>query len=222
MRARSIENVVGEIENLSTKGVKSIHFTDDLFNFSKDRVISFTEALSQSDANPSWRALCRIENLDENLLSRMKDSGCYRIAIGVESATPSVLEYIGKSSDIKKTKSIFDSCRKLGVETKAFFTVGHPNETEKEIEDTIDFAMDLNPDDARFMVVRAFPGTRLYKNLEEAGYSREELDDYAQSKIDAPYVKYHVMNNSSLNGVSPEKLDEYIISAYRRFSRRKG
>jgi radical SAM superfamily enzyme YgiQ (UPF0313 family) len=221
MRARSIENVVSEIEELAREGVNSIHFTDDLFNFSKDRIMSLTKAMCQSGANLSWRALCRVENLDEDILRSMRGSGCYRIAIGVESATPRVLRYIGKSPDVDKTRYIFDLCRKLGIETKAFFTIGHPDESKKEIEDTIDFAIDLNPDDARFMVVRAFPGTRLYKNLEEAGYPREKLDDYAQSKIDAPYVKYHVMNNMSLGGVSPKELDEYIIGAYHRFSRRK-
>ncbi len=220
MRSRSIDNVVGEIEELANSGVSSIHFTDDLFNFTKERVVEFTEAMARSYAHSTWRALCRIENLDEDLLKRMKESGCYRIAVGVESATPKILKYIGKSQDTARTKRLFDVCRDLGMETKAFFTIGYPAETAEEIERTLDFAMELEPTEARFMVVRAFPGTRLYEDMKKAG--NVDLDKYAQSTIEKPYVKYHVMNVQSLNGMSQEVLDEYIREAYHRFSVLKG
>ena len=216
MRARSIENVVDEIEELSSAGVDNIHFTDDLFNFTRERVEEFSDALSKSYANPSWRALCRVENLDEALLEKMKDSGCKRIAVGVESATPRILRYIGKNPKPERTKKV------LGIETKAFFTIGYPTETEEEIERTLDFAMDLNPDDVRFMVVRAFPGTRLYEDMRKSGMSVEELDSYAQSTVEEAFVKYHVMNVQSLNGMPSEQLDNYIIGAYARFNEMKG
>jgi anaerobic magnesium-protoporphyrin IX monomethyl ester cyclase len=221
MRSRSIEDVVGEIEELADSGVNGIHFTDDLFNFTKERIVEFTDALARSYANPSWRALCRVENLDEELLVQMRESGCYRIAVGVESATPRILKYIGKSQDTARTKRLFDACRDLDIETKAFFTIGYPTETADEIERTLDFAMELDPTEARFMVVRAFPGTRLYEDMLKTS-TAAELDKYAQSTVDEPFVKYHVMNVTPLNGMSPEVLDEYIRRAYLRFSTLKG
>src|SRR3989344_6473262 len=220
MRSRSIDNVIGEIEELASSGVQSVHFTDDLFNFTKERVMEFTQAMSNRCPNSTWRSLCMVENLDEGLLERMKESGCYRIAVGVESTTPRILKYIGKSQDTARTKTLFDVCKSLGIETKAFFTIGYQSETAEEIERTVDFAMELNPTEARFMVVRAFPGTRLYEDMKKAG--NVDLDKYAQSTIEKPYVKYHVMNVQSLNGMSQEVLDEYIKEAYRRFSMLKG
>jgi radical SAM superfamily enzyme YgiQ (UPF0313 family) len=151
----------------------------------------------------------------------MRDSGCYKIALGIESATPRILKYIGKNSETKKVESIFNYCKELGIQTKAFFTIGYPTETKKEIESTINFAMKLNPDSARFMVVRAFPQTRLYEDAKSSGIPIDSLDEYVQSNATQSYVKYHVMNLQSLNGMSAEELDKYIIQAYYRFTKLK-
>ncbi|NPE26703.1 radical SAM protein [Methanococcoides sp. SA1] len=221
MRFRSVGNVVSEIESLAEQGVDSIHFVDDLFNFSKKRTRDFVDGISRSWTDPNWRALCRIENLDEELLGQMRESGCYKIALGIESATPRILDYIGKNSDVDRVRSVFDNCKKLGIETKAFFTIGYPTETKEEIESTIDFAMELNPDSARFMVVRAFPQTRLYEDAKASGIPVESLDGYVQSDRAKSYVKYHVMNLQSLNGMSSDELDSYITDAYCRFSKLK-
>lgn len=53
------------------------------------------------------------------------------------------------------------------------------------------------------MVVRAFPGTRLEPDMLNKGKSREELAKYKQFSGEGTIIKYHVMNISSLNGMSP-------------------
>ena len=164
-----------------------------------------------------WRDLSRIELLDDSLLEKMRQSGCYKLAFGVESGTPRILEYIGKCSDLDKIRGTFKKCKELGIETKAFFTIGHPSETEDEIKRTIDFSLELQATDACFMVVRAFPGTSLFEEMKKAGFSEEELTDYRQFQDENGYVKYHVMNFNSLNGMPSEKLDDLVKEAYGRF-----
>ena len=218
MRARSVENVIDEIDALQQSGVRRIHFIDDLFNYSKDRVNEFAQGLLRRGVKIGWRALCRTDNLDEELLEEMREAGCYKLAFGVESATPRILKYIGKSQDTEHTKAVFKKCRELGIESKGFFTIGYPTETKEEIESTIRFALDLEPSDARFMVVRAFPGTRLYVDMLAKGYTPETLDTYHQFGTGDEYVKYHVMNIHSLNGMPMETLDGYIRKAYEQFN----
>lgn len=223
MRARSVENVIDEIEDLQQSGVRRIHFIDDLFNYSKDRVREFAQGLLRREVRVGWRALCRTDNLDEELLEEMKEAGCYKLAFGVESATPRILKYIGKSQDTDHTKAVFRKCKELGIESKGFFTIGYPTETREEIEATMQFALDLEASDARFMVVRAFPGTRLYSDMLAKGFTPETLDTYHQFKTGGEHVKYHVMNIHSLNGMPMEELDEYVRKAYEQFSlQRKG
>ena len=50
----------------------------------------------------------------------------------------------------------------IGINTKAFFMIGFPWETEKEIRETLDYAANLNVDRIAVNIVKAYPGTPLY------------------------------------------------------------
>lgn len=218
VRTRSINNVITEINQLKSKGVESIHFMDDMINYNRQRTIQLSNSLKETGID--WRGLARIELLDDKLLETMSDSGCYRLAFGLESGVPRILRSIGKNSDLNLVRGVFTKCKNLGIETKAFFTMGHPTETEDEIRRTIDFALELKPNDAYFMVVRAFPKTKLYAQMKGNGFSDQELNEYQQFQDSNAYVKYHVMNIRSLNGMSNEHLDNLVREAYSRFYKR--
>ena len=217
MRTRSIDNVISEIRTLQSQGVNSIHFIDDLFNYDKKRVHAFCDTLIEQGIDISWRDLSRVELMDDALLEKMREAGCYKLAFGIESGTPRILKYIRKCSDLDKIRNVLRKCKELGIETKAFFTIGYPTETHEEIRRTIDFAQELAPTEAYFMVVRAFPGTPLYEEMKRKGLSDEELINYKQFQDEDGYVKYHVMNFNSLNGMPVEQLDNYVKDAYSRF-----
>ena len=215
VRTRSVGNVTTEIRSLNKNGIDSIHFIDDIFNFNEDRLYEFCRELSGS--NISWGCLSRSELLDNLKLKIMHRSGCYKISFGVESGVPRILNSIGKSMDIDHIRRIFAKCKDIGIETRAFFTIGHPTETEKEIRRTIDFAEELKPNDAYFMVVRAFPRTKLYAQMRNEGFTEQQLNQYQQFQGEGAYGKYHVTNIRSLNGMTNEHLDNLVKEAYSRF-----
>jgi radical SAM superfamily enzyme YgiQ (UPF0313 family) len=87
--------------------------------------------------------------------------------------------------------------------------IGVPGETEKEIDETIDFAKDLDLDFAQFSIATAFPGTELY----QIARSQNKLPkDWSNS-----FYALGKEPNVSLCGVSIEKLSEYSKKAYRSF-----
>jgi anaerobic magnesium-protoporphyrin IX monomethyl ester cyclase len=221
IRTRSIDNVVSEIKLLQIQGVNSIHFMDDIINHDKRRLEKMCDTFVDKGLDINWRGLARVELLNDKLLTKMSQAGCYKLAFGIESGTPRILDYIGKCSDLSYIKNIFKRCRELGIDTKAFFTIGYPSETEDDIKRTIDFSMNLNADEAYFMVVRAFPGTPLYNKMRKAGFSEEELGQYKQFQDEEGYVKYHVMNFRSLNGMPSKQLDNLVKEAYGRFYKRE-
>src|SRR3989344_2827972 len=65
MRSRSIDNVMTEIEQLQSKGVDTIHFIDDIFNYNRNRLSDFCDNVTNRDININWRALTRVELLDD-------------------------------------------------------------------------------------------------------------------------------------------------------------
>lgn len=214
VRARSTSNVISEVDDLTSNGVRSIHFAEDIFNFNRDRTMQMSRALKERGID--WRALTRVELLDNELLETMADSGCYKLGFGLESGEPRILRNIGKNADLELVKRVFAKCKEVGIETRAYFTIGHPTETEDEIKRTIDFAEELKPKDAYFMVVRAFPKTRLYAQMKAMGYTDDELNSYQQFQCDSAIAKYHVMNVRSLNGMSNQQLDNLVKEAYSR------
>ena len=218
VRTRSMNNVMAEIEQLQTQGIDTIHFMDDIFNYDKTRLSEFCDSVNQRGLNLGWRALARVELLnDRELIEKMASAGCYKLAFDIESGVPKILDYIGKCNDLDLIKSVFRNCREAGIETKAFFTIGHPPETEADIRRTIDFSQEIKATEAYFMVVRAFPGTRLYDEMRKTGITEKELDNYKQYQDEDGYVKYHVMNFRSLNGMSNDHLDTMVKEAYGRF-----
>ena len=190
---------------------------DDIFNYDTHRLGKFCDAVIDRKLNINWRALTRVELLNDAILEKMRNAGCYKLAFGIESGVPEILRYIGKCDNLDLIKHVFGKCRELGIDTKAFFTIGHPPETEEQIRRTIDFSVELGATEAYFMVVRAFPGTRLYEEMRKSGFSEKELDNYKQFQDEDGYVKYHVMNFSSLNGMSNDHLDNMVKEAYGRF-----
>ena len=74
----------------------------------------------------------------------MAESGCYKIAIGIESVEKEDLENIHKKYDNKSIERGIKLLQKYGVEYKALIMFGVPNQTKESIKYTLDFLSDNN------------------------------------------------------------------------------
>ncbi|MBU0461790.1 MAG: B12-binding domain-containing radical SAM protein [Nanoarchaeota archaeon] len=242
VRFRSVNNVVDEIELLHRMyGVTSIRFMDDNFTHKLDRVRELSSEFIKRGINIKWRALSRLENIDEETLSLMKQAGCYLLSFGIESANRDVQRLIRKIVDLDKLKKTLQICKKIGIKTKGFFTIGYPDETDDQINQTIDFAVNSGFDDICISIVRVFPATSLSDILMARGWNEEETLSYHQFKsvlkkdelneqekmmYDSlskqgfkfdKFVKYHVANTRSMCKLSLDELDNKIKQAYKEF-----
>ncbi|PIU43612.1 MAG: hypothetical protein COS97_00080 [Candidatus Nealsonbacteria bacterium CG07_land_8_20_14_0_80_40_10] len=172
-RARSPENVLAEWGLLVKKfGVKEIGIQDDNFNVDTSRAIKICRLIQKKKLIIPWSTPngIRADFATEELLREMKKAGCYRIAFGVESGDQKVLDYIiGKNLKLSKVKKAFKLARKYKIKTIAFFMMGNPGETQKQMKKTIKFALQLQPDFAQFTTATPFPGTRLFALIQEKG-----------------------------------------------------
>jgi radical SAM superfamily enzyme YgiQ (UPF0313 family) len=242
VRTRSVKNVVDEIELLNKQfDVTSIRFMDDNFTFKKERLRELSEAILARGLNIQWRALSRLENIDEHTLTLMKNAGCYKLSFGIESADPSIQRVVRKIIDLEKLEKTISACKKIGILTKGFFTIGYPGETKDQIRHTVDYALNSELDDICISIVRAFPSTPLFDSLLADGWTEEEalsyhqfksvlikdeLTDEERERYDLlskngfkfdKFVKYHVSNSRSMCDLSLDELNETIKSAYKRF-----
>ena len=181
VRKRSIDNVIEEIKILKEKyGVKSIDIVDENFVFYRDYVMEFCNRLIDEKIEIGWNCPygVRLDRLDAELVATMEKAGCYALSFGIESATNRILKEIKKvltvEQTIEKVKMVHEAAPKIMLQ--GFFMIGFPDETEEEIEATIDLACSLPLDIAIFSPLRPTPGTAIYEDLVNSGVIYANLD----------------------------------------------
>lgn len=181
-RARSPENVVAEIEEMVNKyGYKEIHFLDDNLTLKKERALKIFELITEKNLKFYWRTPNGIstKTITQEMVSLMKKSGCYRVAFGIESGNQLILnQVIKKGLNLEKVREVNKWFKKEGIEREGFFIIGMPGETKKTVFDSINFAQELELDDAAFFLAQPYPGTELYKQCLEENYLKTEAREF--------------------------------------------
>lgn len=214
-RKRSVENVLTELEYLVNKfGVKEIQFEDDNLTLDKERAKKIFRAMSDRHLDLSWSVPngVAVQTLDDEMLELMKTSGCYSMAIGVESGDEYVLKnMIGKPIRLEMVKPVINKAKKLGIETTAFFVVGFPGETPAQLKNTFRLAENLDVDNVNLSFANPLPGTRLYEACKEKGLINGDLD-YTRSISDRPIFPTEAYTTYKLKSVVfRERLKLYFL-----------
>ncbi len=181
-RARSAINVVDEFEDLIERfEVKEIHIWDDNFTTLKSRVFQIRDEVRKRHLNIKFAFPngLRVDFLNEEVLKALKDMGTYSIALGVESGNQHILDRINKNISLEGIRDRFKLARGFGLEIWVFFMIGMPGETKETIQDTIQFAIELDPDIAKFHILTPFPKTEAYEELSKDGLITDtNFDNY--------------------------------------------
>lgn len=196
-RARSVESVITEFRHvIHDLGATEIGIVDDSFNIDRKRVAAICDALIDSGLNTvPWILINGIRSnlADRELLGKMKAAGCKRVAFAPETGNEYILQRINKKHSMKQVREAFSNAKAVGLETIGFFMIGLPGDTEETIEETIRFAIELDPDVANFSMTTPFPGTILYNEVQDKGrLLMEDWDDYiflegkARYELDLP------------------------------------
>jgi len=170
IRYRSAENVFKEIKFLYNKyKVREIAFVDDTFLLRRKRVYKLFKLLDDQGINIHWTCMTRINSVDYEYLQYIKSKGCWHISFGIESGNQEIIDCIKKGIKLENVGTIIDFCWKLKIKTKGFFIIGHPKETIKTIDQTIDFALKLNLDDIVCTINTPIPGSPQYEMMTKYG-----------------------------------------------------
>lgn len=152
-----------EIEACLKLGISEIYFVDDTFNITNQRVMDLCDEILRRGLKFSWTVRFRVKGMTEELLTKMRAAGCGRIQFGVEQGTEEGLLRLKKDVTVREIEHAFRLCRKVGIRTVAYFMIGTPTERSREdVMDTINYAIQLDPDFVMFNVLTPFPGTTLY------------------------------------------------------------
>lgn len=211
-RARSAKNVVDEIEWLVKRwAAREIHIWDDNYPTDRRRVFQIRDELAARGLTHLKFAFpngMRADFVNEEVMRAMKDMGVYMIACGVESGNERILEVIEKGTNMEKVRETYRLAHKVGLETWGFFMLGLPEETDATIQDTINFAKELDPDIAKFHILQPYPGSKVFYQLEAQGLIKNH--DYENYGI-------HSRPVHRLKDLTEDDLLAWQGRAYRQF-----
>ncbi|UCH65140.1 MAG: radical SAM protein [Ignavibacterium sp.] len=166
-RRRSPKVVVDEIELIIYEyHPDTLWFVDDVFTINYDWMKEFCSELKERKVDIQYECITRSDRMNENIISLLKDSGCYRVWIGAESGSQRVIDYMDRRVNVDQVRDMIHLSKSYGIETGTFIMLGYPGETEEDIEETIDHLKESNPD--YFTITLAYPikGTEFYQQVE--------------------------------------------------------
>ncbi len=185
MRYRSPAGVIHELELLkNTYGVDEFYFGDDNLTMDKKRAEKIFDLLIEKNINIPWRAPngLRIDTLDENLIRKMKKSGCYYVGLAVETGNEEIMRKIKKKLSLEIVGNVVKLFKKYGIFTCGFFMVGLIDDTKHTIMETIDFAKRVGFDRLQVSVFTPYPGSEDFIKIFSNGNYKESVYNYLHYK----------------------------------------
>jgi anaerobic magnesium-protoporphyrin IX monomethyl ester cyclase len=176
-RRRPVEAIVEEFQYIERTfpGVQEIFIEDDTFTVHPEHCRAVAEGLIRAKTKVRYTANARCD-VDVETLKLLKRSGLRLLCVGVESADQKILNNVKKGIKVSQIREFFKAAKKADVLVHGCFMVGNKGETRETLQQTLEFAKELNPDTAQFFPLMIYPGTEAYEWARNDGLL--ETEDY--------------------------------------------
>ncbi|MEV6970739.1 radical SAM protein [Hamadaea sp. NPDC051192] len=158
-RMRSPERIAADVAEIQAST------GEDVFCFESDVILpghlrQISEAILSAELDVRWHAVARFEKgFSDEIFTTMREAGCVRLYMGLESGNDRVLKAMVKGTDQKRMATILAQCHAAGIAVEAGVFSDFPSETVEEADETYRFIRDH-----RHVIARADVGTfRLLK-----------------------------------------------------------
>ncbi|HOZ49688.1 MAG TPA: radical SAM protein [Candidatus Hydrogenedentes bacterium] len=196
------KTVVAEVKSLVAAGVRLVRFLDDTFTANKARVITICREIIAQGIRVRWACLARVDTLDAEMLAWMKQAGCVRVVVGVESYSPKILDYLDKGVDPATCNAQLALIRKARIESVGFFLVGAPVETDQDFQETLRGALASPLDLIGVNILTPYAGTPFFDKVKddlvfslipyECRYKDESIGVTAMKRERILYMRFYL------------------------------
>ena len=182
-RKKSPNRCAEEAEHLYDLGYREFMLADDIFTSDQKWAKQVCEAIYRKNVDIVWTCTngIRVESADDELFRSMKKSKCYRVSFGFESGNDEVLKTFGKGgrATVEQARKAVKMARNAGIDSNGYFMVGLSADTEKTMQETIEFARTIPVDMIKCSICIAFPGTKMFNDYVDKGLIRSfDWDEY--------------------------------------------
>jgi len=212
-RRRTPVNVVDEIQMIAEMYKPDmLWIADDVFTINYRWFYDYYTEMQRRNIRIPFECISRPDRVNEDILSKMAELGCFRIWFGSESGSQRILDAMSRKVTTDEIREMTSVAQRYGIEIGLFVMLGYEGETTEDIEATIEHLKQTQPD--TFLTTVAYPikGTEYYKQVQNRiqtklpWHSRTERDNDVSGRYNKTYywfaqrrmtneVLYHQISN---------------------------
>lgn len=140
-RTRTVGSLIDEIRYHKTNNkTQYFVFYDSLINADLKKLDALCNGIIEHFGSICWEAQIAIRNdMDQKLFEKMKQSGCYSLFVGLESASNNTLKNMNKGFTTDDALNFFNALHQVNLFFGISIIVGYPGETEQDFQNTLNF-----------------------------------------------------------------------------------
>ena len=148
---------------------------------------------------------CNPHGLNEDFFKTLYSCGVNRISMGLQSAVDNERRILGRLSDRNQVENAVKMAQRVGFKNITLdVMLGIPNQTEKSLNETLDFCISLGVPHISAYMLKLEENTHFYKNQEKYNFPDDDLtaDLYLQmcETLHSNGVMQYEISNFSKNG----------------------
>lgn len=195
-RTLSTKRITEDMERIYNKyHFKILKFNDENFFVDYNRVEEISKFINN---RYEWQVQARIDSVARFDYAELKKRGLSQIQPGIESGNDRILKLIKKQITVK---DVIEHNRKLnetGIIATYNFMIGFPTETNEEIFDTVNLALQLLKENQKaeisgFYIYVPYPGCELYDLSLKQGFSPpqtlEGWAEFSRQQLYTPWIQ---------------------------------
>jgi len=190
-RKRSIEHIFKEIDFLvNTYGVNVIAFGDELFSANNEQMLQFAERIRPY--NLKYLVQLRVNNIQQEVLEKLVESGAMYATFGIESMSDRVLKSMKKQTTRSEIINALALARKARLYCSGNIILGDPADTLETITESISWVQENPSYNISLGFVVAVPDAPIYRYALEQGIIK---DKWAHVRNNLPLVNLTKISN---------------------------
>ena len=189
-RKHSITYAVNFIKLMKKEyGILYFSVYDELFSLNKKRAMEFCEQIK--DLGITFYCQLRVDQIDKELITNMKNSGCVLITYGLESGSQKILDSMNKKITAEQIENTIKLTREAKIGIQGNFLFGDSEETNETLQESLDFQIKNKLYFADWSMVIPYPGTILHARA----LQKKLITDRVQFIKDVSNTAKYLWNN---------------------------
>jgi len=183
-RRRSPARVADEVEHLLARyKPDQLWYADDVFTIRHSWFFEYAGELKRRGIRVPFECISRADRLNDEVIDRLAEMGCYRLWIGSESGSQRVLDAMRREVKVEQVQTATRALRRRGIQTGMFIMLGYEGEDIPDLEATVDHLKQSAPD--VFLTTVAYPikGTAYYEKVTDRVLARAGWDQRTDRQL---------------------------------------